>query len=287
MITPQPIGSLSPQAFAALQVPPSPVKQQRGVRAVGGDDRRMHALAALEPAEDPELPPLVLAFTDDDEKEMRRLSEDLEEAYRLAAEAEQRHTAAARIAKTLPWLLDKSGQLAARAIGGDKAAKQAVKDLNAQIDEARLAESALKTLAEESAEAARFRDGSYGRLRSFTNNALAAMRLRAAAEYTRLAEEMRRCLAAIDVSIELQHKDRDVQAISAGWYCLLGNLRVPAMLPEHRQGSNGVEFGVGGELLISHDHGYLTFQRKAIRSKLISQIETACGVVGLTPTNLL
>jgi hypothetical protein len=281
------VPALSPASFHGLTMSPRVKPGERGVRSTG-DDRRMDALAALEPADDPELAPLVLQFTEDDETEMRRLAEDLEEACKLATQAEQRHTAAARTAKTLPYLLDKAGALAARAIGGDKAARDAVKHLNTQVDEARLAESALKTLKQEADEASRFKDGCYGRLRVFTNKALAAMRSRAAQAYAYHAEEIRRCLAAIDVSLELQARDRDVAMMFQAWHgSVMGTIKVPAMPPEFRGGANGVEHEMGGDFLVSWSHSYLTGQQKAIRSRLQTQIAEACTPVGLTYANIL
>ena len=274
--------ALSPQALRGVEMTPRTHDRR------DPDVRAYAAWASLPPAEDAELAPVVLAFTDDDEKEMRRLAEDLDEAVKLAVEAEQRHTAAERAARNLMHLLDKSGQLAARAIGGDKAAKAALAANNAAVDEARLAESALRTLAEEMGEARRYKDGCFGRLRIFTNKAMAAMRQRAAEAYAYHAEQMRRCLAAVDVSIELQAHDSDVKAIFMGWHAMIGNVRVPAMPQEFRGAANGVEHhAAGGDMLISWSHSYLTFQQKAIRSRLQKQIAEACAPVGLRADNLL
>jgi hypothetical protein len=271
-------------ALAGIQMTP---RDKPGVNTTN-DDRRMDALAALEPADDPELAPLVLEFTDDDIAELRRLAEDLADAVKLATQAEQRHTAADRIARTLPHLLDRSGQLAAKAFRGTKADKDALAAHNVKVDECREAEAALKTLTDEMVEASRFKDGCFGRLRVFTNKAMAAMRQRAAAAYAYHAESMRKCLAAVDVSIELQAHDRDVQAIFTGWHCVMGNVRVPAMPQEFRGAANGVEHhSAGGDMLVSWSHSYLTFQQKAIRSRLQVQIADACASVGLRADNLL
>jgi hypothetical protein len=252
------------------------------------DVRAFAAWAALPPAEDPELPPVVLEFTDDDEKEMRRLSEDLDEAVKLVVSSEQRHTAADRIARTLPHLNDTSGRLAAKAYRGTKADKDALAAHNAKVAEAHDAEAALRGLKEELDEARRFKDGCFGRLRTFTNKAMASMRQRAAEAYAYHAEQMRRCLAAVDVSIEMQAHDRDVQAIFQGWHNMIGNVRVPAMPTEFRGAANGVEHhSAGGDMLISWSHSYLTFQQKAIRSRLQTQIAEACAPVGLRADNLL
>jgi hypothetical protein len=282
------VPALSPSSLHGISMSPRVKFNERGVRAVEGDDRRMDALAALEPAEDPELAPLVLQFTEDDETEMRRLAEDLEEACKLATQAEQRHTAANRIARTLPYLNDTSGRLSAKAFRGTKADKDALAAHNAKVAEAQEAEAALRGLKEELDEAARFKDGCYGRLRVFTNKALAAMRSRAAAAYAFHAERLRVCLAAIDVSLELQARDRDVAMLFQAWHgSVMGTIKIPAILAEFRGGANGVEHQMGGDLLVSYGHSYLTGQQSAIRSRLQTQIAEACASVGLTHNNLL
>jgi len=293
-IHPRPIGSgapaLSPAAFQGVTMTPRVAFNERGVREVF-DSKRAQALASLEPCadEDAMLPKLVLELLPEQMAELRRLTDDLVEAKRQAVEAEQRHTAAERIARTLPGLLDRSGQAAARSIGGDKFAKDAVKHLVDQIDEARLAESALKTLADEMNEAKRAADRAFGHLRVYAVRAVKGMSNRAAAEYARLGEQMRQCVGAIDAVMGLLHKDTEVAAIAASWHTqYMAALRLPALPASLRHGAaNGIESANGIDMLIAPLHSYLRGCSNGTRSKLITQLGEATAPAGLGFNNLL
>jgi len=288
----QPIGTpsdraLSPQALKDLVMTPR-VIDKNGVKP-GTLELSLAKLGALPPADDAEAelaPPPLLALTEDDLAEMRRLAEDLEEAVALATAAEQRYAAALHESKKLPHLIEQSGQKAARAIGGDDVSRQAVRRLNEQIDNARLAESALKTLEGEAAEAQRYKDGCYGRLRVYTVRAFARMRGRAAQEYADAVDRLRKATACLEVSIEMDH--HTMQPLFQAWHTMFVNkLMVPALPDGLRAGTNGIEQHATGPVLMNYAHSYYTAAQSATRSKLQQQIAEACGCVGLRADNIL
>jgi hypothetical protein len=285
---PQPIGhggALTPQAFSGLAMTPRQDDLTYGIKP-GTVEMRLATLAALPPADDPETPVVELHLTEDDLIEMRRLAENLKEAVALANAAEQRHSAALHESRKIPALIARSGLLSARAVGGSAEAKLEVKRLLEQLDDARLAEQALKTLADEAAEAQRFKDACYGRLRVYTVKAFARMRQRAAREYADAVDRLRKATACMAVSIEMDNKTMQPSFLS--WHTqFVGKLVVPALPDELRAGTNGVEAHATGPMLMNFSHSYYTGAQSAIRSKLQTQIAEACGCIGLRADNIL
>jgi len=163
-----------------------------------------------------------------------------------------------------------------------------VQSLNAELERCQQARIALPTLEAEAAEAHRLRDAALGALQVLTARCMGSLRQRAADEYTRLAGEMLKCVAAMGTTLELQ--PRVYTAEGSGWATMfMSSLNVPAVLDSlrNRRDAQAVENLHFRDTLLSFNHSRLRAASSGCRSNLLVQLQASLAPCGLQPSNVL
>jgi hypothetical protein len=244
--------------------------------------------AALEPLADPPPEPVALLLDATELAAIGVRAEALVGAREAARAADVALGEAKALARQIDGLQARSGALAAKAFSGVKADKQAVQSLNAELERCQQARIALPTLEAEAAEAHRLRDAALGGLQVLTAQCMGSLRQRAADEYTRLAGEMLKCVAAIGTTLELQ--PRVYAAEGSGWATMfMSSLNVPAVLDSlrNRRDAQAVENLHFRDTLLSFNHGRLRAASSGCRSNLLVQLQASLAPCGLQPSNVL
>lgn len=243
--------------------------------------RSLAAFAALEPDLDEPVPVLPTMLLDQHELEALRVNaQRLHEAKQAHTSAEQVLAGAERTARQLEPATMRAGAIAARALAGNAGDMAEAARVTKEIEDARLAVSALPALRDAVSMALDTKNRAIGSLRACADTCLGNARFRAAKRYAAAAREATKALAHVVATVELQ--PRLQAALGNGLHGhVVSELSIPALPTEIRAGEHaGVTSIHFRDSYASPEHPAFTGAKAIAMTQLRQQIDDAtAGVV--------